>query len=109
MFVSYSLNVSIVGLFTLRQKRIRGGSTFTEGNGGPMNQHLLLARTPHVVSVSRMARRFSIQCSLPNTHTHTVYIELDGGRQGGRRGRMGGREQWEGGGRRVQGEGVRKR
>ena len=39
-----------------------------------------------------MARPYTIQCSLPNTHT--VYIELDGGRQAGREGlRKGGREQ----------------
>ena len=29
-----------------------------------------------------MARSYTIQCSLPNTHT--VYLELDGGRQPGR-------------------------
>ena len=44
-----------------------------------------------IVSVPRIARRYTIQCSLPNTHT--VHIELDGGRQAGReaekeRGRM---------------------
>ena len=32
----------------------------------------------------RIARRYTIQCSLPNTHT--VHIELDGGRQTGREG-----------------------
>ncbi len=38
-----------------------------------------------IVSVPRIARRYTIQCSLPNTHT--VYIELDGGsRQAGREG-----------------------
>ena len=48
-----------------------------------------------------MARRYTVQCSLPNTHT--VCIELDGGRQAGRQGRseegwrMGEREQgWVG-------------
>ena len=35
-----------------------------------------------IVSVPRIARRYTIQCSLPNTHT--VHIELDGGRQAGR-------------------------
>ena len=45
-----------------------------------------------------MARRYTIQCSLPNTHT--LYMELDGGRQGGREGgREGARKdgEWEGG------------
>ena len=44
------------------------------------------ANTP--LSVSRMARRYTIHCSLPNTHT--VYIELDGGREAG--GRQAGKE-----------------
>ena len=45
-----------------------------------------------------MARHYTIQCSLPNTHT--VYIELDGGRRAGREGgREGARKDggWEGG------------
>ena len=37
-----------------------------------------------IVSVPRIARRYTIQCSLPNIHT--VHIELDGGREGGREG-----------------------
>ena len=58
-----------------------------------------------IVSVPRIAGRYTTQCSLPNTHT--AHIELDGGRQAGREGgrqrrseegwRMGGREQGEGG------------
>ena len=73
-----------------------------------------------IVSMTRIAKRYTIQCSLPSTHT--VHIELDGGRQGGRQGRMGGREQGEvreggreGGrmgasdGGRARGEGGRKR
>ena len=44
-----------------------------------------------IVSMTRIARRYTIQCSLPSTHT--VHIELDGGRQAGGQGRMGGREQ----------------
>ena len=39
-----------------------------------------------IVSMTRIARRYTIQCSLPSTHT--VHIELDGGRQAGRQGRM---------------------
>ena len=54
-------------------------------------------------TVPRIARRYTIQCSLPNTHT--AHIELDGDRQTGReaekeRGRMedgreGARGGWE--------------
>ena len=51
VFVSYWLHVSIVGLFTPRQKRIRGGSTFVKGNSGPLERHILPARTPHCLSV----------------------------------------------------------
>ena len=63
-------------------------------------KHSSDANTPCIVSVSRMARRHTIQCSLPNTHT--VHIELDGGRQAGRQGcREGARKDrwWEGGSR----------
>ena len=53
------------------------------------------ANTP-IVPVSRMAMRYTIQCSLPNTHT--VYIELDGGNQAGREGgREGARKDGRGG------------
>ena len=38
MFVSYSLYVSMFGFFTLRQKRIRGRSTFAEGNSVPLSR-----------------------------------------------------------------------
>ena len=37
-----------------------------------------------IVSVPRIARRYTVQCNLPNTHT--VHIELDDGRQAGREG-----------------------
>ena len=73
-------------------------------------------REQPIVSVYRMARRYTIQRSLPNTHT--VYIELDGGRQtcrdGGREGARKDDGGCEGGasgvwGGRERGEGVRKR
>ena len=44
-----------------------------------------------IVSMTRIARRYTIQCSLPTTRR--VHIELDGGRQAGRRaGRKAGRQ-----------------
>ena len=42
------LHVSIVGCFTIRQKRIRGGSTYAECNSGQ--------RDPAIVSLPRLAR-----------------------------------------------------
>ena len=64
-----------------------------------------------IVAVPRMARFYTILSAARQTHIHTVYIELDGGRQAGRqagregagkeRGRMdgvreGARGGWEG-------------
>ena len=37
------LPVSIVGFFTIRQKRILGGRTYAECNSGPFKQHLVFA------------------------------------------------------------------
>ena len=106
--------MSIVGLFTLRQKRIRGAGTFAEGNSGPLKQHLLVARTHHCLR-SRMARRNTIQCSLPNTYGVHCIGRCEAVRQGAVQGRSEeGREEdgREGGskgvGGRKQGEGVRK-
>ena len=65
---------------------------FAERNSGPLKRHLLLARNPHCLSVMH-GWRYTIECSLPNTHTG--YIELDGERKAGRE--------------RGQGEGVRNR
>ena len=56
-----------------------------------------------IVSVPRIARRYTIQCSLPNAHTVHIELWTAAGRQGGRQRRseegwrMGGREQGEGG------------
>ena len=77
--------------------------TFAERNtnSGPLKRH---PNTP-IVSVSRMARRYTIQCSLPNTHT--VYIELDGERQAGKDGGWEGARGWSKG--RVGGIGSKGR
>ena len=97
LFVAYSLHVSIVGFCTLRQKRIRGGSTYAERNSGPLQRHLLLMRTPPLSQCHAWlgATQFSAACQ---THTG-VHIELDGVKQAGREGAMkdGG---WEGGSKR---------
>ena len=37
-----------------------------------------------IVSVPRIARRYTIQCSLPNTHTAHIELWTAAGRQGGR-------------------------
>ena len=119
MFLSCSLHISIEWIFTIRQKRIRGGGGFPEGNSAPLKQAGCCYEYT-IVSVPRMARPYTILSAAcqtrtcTRTHTHTVYTELDGGRQAGReeagkeRGRMeGGREQGEGG--REQEEAWRKR
>ena len=69
-----------------------------------------------IVSVPRIARRYTIQCSLPNTHTVHIELWTAAGRQGGRQRRsdegwrMGGREQGEGGNKVTRGrEGGRER
>ena len=70
-----------LGFFTIRQERIRGRGAFAEGNSAPFKQRWLLLY--NIASVSRIARRYIIQCSVSNTHA--VHIELDGGRQAGQR------------------------
>ena len=102
MFESYSLHASIVGLFTLRQKRIRGGSTFVEGNSGPLKRHPFLARTPPISQCHAWlgATKYSAACQ---THIRCTWNWTAGVRHAGReagkeRGRMeDGREQREGG------------
>ena len=100
------LHVSIVGLFTIRQKRIRVGSTYAKCNSGQ--------RDPATVSLPRLARPGdtidSVQL-LARHHTRcTLNYTAEAGRQAGRearkeRGRMedrreaGGREGGMDGGR----------
>ena len=58
-----------------------------------------------------MARRYTIQCSVPK-HTDTVYIDLDGGGRQAASGRQGARTEggWEGGSKGRRGkEGGNKR
>ena len=74
------LHVSIVGFFTIRQKRIRGGSTYAECNSGQCD----LA----IVSLPRLARPGDTIDSVQLlARHHTLYIQLyGGGRQTGREG-----------------------
>ena len=60
--------------------------------------HMLLARTYHCLIATYGWDIHNTQCCSPIPYTHTVYIELDGGRQAGRkaaRGREGARENGE--------------
>ena len=96
------LHVSIVGFFTIRQKRIPGGSTYAECNSGQ--------RDPAIVSQPRLTRRDTIDSvQLAKHHTgrgrqtgregDTEGARQDGGWEGGREGaraECGGREQREG-------------
>ena len=96
MFLSYLLHVSIVGFFYYSPKNefvveVRSLKVTARylNNAGCCYEYT-------IVSMTRIARRYTIQCSLPSTHT--VHIELDGGRQAGRQGRMAdGREGARGG------------
>ena len=80
------LHVSVVGFFfTIRQKRIHGGSTYAECNSGQ--------RDPAIVSLPRLARPGDTidSVQLPAGQTpHTLFIQLYGG--GRHTGREGGTE-----------------
>ena len=70
-----------LGFFTIRQKRIRGGVRSLKVTARHLNNTGCCYEYT-IVSVPRIARRYTIQCSLPNTHT--MNMELNGGRQAGR-------------------------
>ena len=60
--------------FTIRQKRIRGGSTYAECNSGSLKECRLQLCIRTIVSVPRIDRRYTIgptQRRSP-THTHTA-------------------------------------
>ena len=92
MFLSYLLHVSIVGFFYYSPKNefvveVRSLKVTARylNNAGCCYEYT-------IVSMTRIARRYTIQCSLPSTHT--VHIGLDGGGQADREaGKDGG---WEG-------------
>ena len=106
MYVSYYLHVSIVGFFLFVKNEFVVGARSLNVTAGHRNDAFFWRELP-IVSVSRMARHYTIQCTLSTTHT--VHIELDGERQAGREGarKAGG---WEGESkRRVGREGARGR
>ena len=86
-------HVSIVGFFTIHQKRIRGGSTYAKCNSGQ--------RDPAIVSLPRVARPGNTIDSLQLLARHhtrvtrcTLNYTAEAGRQAGREaGREGGREE----------------
>ena len=75
MFRSCSLHESIVGFFTIRQKRIRGESTYAECNTGPLKEQLLLVRPCHCLTATPGYARHN-RLSAAGQTPHTVYIEL---------------------------------
>ena len=93
MFLSCSLHVSIVGLFTIRQKGIRGGVCWRQQRPAETTPAVALAPRWNntgccyeyaIVSVSSMARHYTIQCSVSSTRTRCTLSWTAGGRQAGR-------------------------
>ena len=46
--------------------------------------HMLLTRTHHCLIATHCWALHNTQCCLPTVYTHTVYLELDGGRHADR-------------------------
>ena len=99
-----------LGFFTtgIRQKRIRGGSTFAECNSGSLNFEATQCywRDPAIVSLPRLARHDTIdQALLAKQYTLCALISTAAGIQTGRGPgrskegwRVGGRKQGDNGG-----------
>ena len=71
VFMSCLVHVSISDFFTIRQKRIRRGSTYAECNSGALKE----CENPHCASATRRLaldnRTYSAQLA-NSTHTHDV-------------------------------------
>ena len=105
MFLSYSLHVSIVGFFTIRQKRIPDGGAFAEGNSAPqttlaaaMNTPLSQCHAPLGATQYNAACHIALHCTL----NWTAAGMLAGREAEKERGRMddwreGARWGWDGG------------
>ena len=52
VYVVFGARVDL-GFFAIRQKRIRGGSTYAECNSGSLKEHLLLGRPRHCLTATR--------------------------------------------------------
>ena len=96
--MSYSLHVSIIGFFYYSSKTDSWWGAFAEGNSAKQPAAAMNTPLPQChASLGATQKAYSVQLAKP--HTHTVNIELDGGREGGRvdegndRGRDGGREE----------------
>ena len=63
----------VLGCFTIRQKRIRGGGAFAEGNSASLKQRRSSYEYPHCVSATRRLALDNrpTQLNSPNTYTHT--------------------------------------
>ena len=91
--------------FTIRQTRIRGGSTYAECNSGSLKESRLQLLIPHCLSATRRLALNNTTCQ-PHTRCTVNWVRQGGRIDEGRR--MVVREQGEGGGGREQGDGVRK-
>ena len=100
VYVVFGARVDL-GFFAIRQKRIRGGSTYAECNSGSLKEHLLLGG-PAIVSLPRLDRRdtMGLHSSTRQPHTRCELSCAAAGRQRG-----GGREGtgWDGRGREGRG------
>ena len=63
-----------LGFFTIRQKRIRGGGAFSEGNSASLKQRRSSYEYPYCVSATRrlVLDNMPAQFNSPNTYTHTT-------------------------------------
>ena len=119
-------HVSIVGFFTIRQKRIRGGSTYAECNSGQRDPVIFslpcLARPGDTIDSVQLLARHHTRCTFNYTAeagrqagrvARKEQGRIENRREGGReRGREGGRERGReegGGGRKGREGGIKGR
>ena len=77
-----------LGFFAIRQKRIRGGSTYAECNSGSLKEHLAYYwGDPSIVSLPRLGRRDTMGLLSSTRQPHTrcaLSCTAAGRRMGGR-------------------------
>ena len=84
--------------FTIRQKRIHGGSTYAECNSGSLKEHMLLG-DPAIVSLPRLDRRYTMGLLSSTRQPHTrcaLSSQQQAGRGEGGRGREWSGVEWSG-------------